>query len=553
MVIRRMNSMFKRHGRVMFGLITIVIIVSFLGFLTPGFTGMFSSMARGGSSLGTVFGRKVGFEELRVQSNRNLISFSLLYGGVPLSNNNLSEMASQNAFPAICRIEAAKRRGIKITDQQIADFIAKLPLFQNKDSKNFDLTLYRRYLDNMLTPNGLGALELDNSVRDFLVQQELNREISESVVVTPGEVLAFYNSLFEKLDVWVGRFNASDFAATVKVTDTELTKYFESTRKNYTIPAKFQITLTSFEYNSIPLTPEEISDPAVEKFYNENKALFAPPPAGDENKTPPVTPPLKEIKTKVKAELINKLKSGRAIRNAQVFARDVYDKVGEAPAKDQYKIFTEFAAQNKLSLVKTGWFDATAEAIDELKEPELIKQVTGVYEQVPVTNAVAGRKAAYVAFVTERKEARPAEFSEAQVKVRQDVKSIKSREAALSTARETVKRIAQSKERLKDVKLMTQPKFEKIDTFILSDPPYGQEGPMIAGMAENIKADNVSEARDTEDGAMVIFVEKRTMPGAAEFESKRQMTESFYRQKKVGAAQAAFNSWLESKCQLKGE
>jgi 16S rRNA G966 N2-methylase RsmD len=123
----------------------------------------------------------------------------------------------------------------------------------------------------------------------------------------------------------------------------------------------------------------------------------------------------------------------------------------------------------------------------------------------------------------------------------------------LSAARETVKRIAQSKERLKDVKSMTQPKFEKIDTFILSDPPYGQEGAMIAGMAENIKADNISEARDTEDGAMLVFVEKRTTPASAEFESKRQMTESFYRQKKVGAAQAAFNSWLDSKCQLKGE
>lgn len=537
----------------MFGLITIVIIVSFLGFLTPGFTGMFSSFSNGGSSLGTVFGRKVGFEELRTQSNRNLIAFSLLYGGVPLSNNNLSEMASQNAFPAICRIEAAKRRGIKITDQQIADFIAKLPLFQKKDSKNFDLTLYRNYIDNMLTPNGLGALELDNSVRDFLVQQELNREISESVVVTPGEVLAFYNSLFEKLDVWVGRFNAGDFAATVKVTDTELTKFFEASRKNYTIPAKFQITLISFDYNSIPLAPEEISDTAVEKFYNENKAIFTLPPTGDENKTPPVTPPLKDIKAKVRAELVNKLKSGRAIRNAQVFARDVYDKVGEASAKDQYKIFTAFATQNKLPLVKTGWFDATAEAIDELKEPELIKQVTGVYEQVPVTNAVTGRKAAYVAFVTERKESRPAEFSEAQAKVRQDVKKIKSREAALSAARETVKRIAQSKERFKDVKSMTQPKFEKIDTFILSDPPYGQEGAMIAGMAENIKADNISEARDTEDGAMLVFVEKRTTPASAEFESKRQMTESFYRQKKVGAAQSAFNSWLDSKCQLKGE
>jgi hypothetical protein len=553
MVIRRMNAMFKRHGRILFGLITIVVIVSFLGFLTPGFTGMFSQLGRGGRSLGTVFGRSVGFEELQKQSNRNLIMYSLMYGGISLSNSQLGEMASQAAFPAISQIEAAKRRGIKITDEQVADFIAKLPLFQNKETKKFDLTAYRKYVDNMLTPNALGALELDEAVRGFLTQQAINKEISDSVLVTPGEVKAFYNDLYEKIDVWAGRFNSKDFAAAVKVSDEEAAKYFEANRKGYTIPAKFQVALIVFDFNSAVIAPEEINDAAVEKFYNENKGLFAPPPTGEAGSPAPAAPPLKEIKAKVKTALTNKLKSGKALYRAQVFARDVYDRVGESALKEQYKIFADFAAQNKLNIVQTGWFSETDAAVDSFKEPELVKQAAGVYEQVPVTNAVAGQRAAYVAFVTKREASRPAELSEVKNSVIQDIKKIKSREAAVSAAREAVRSISLSKERLKDVKAMTSPKFEKIDTFVPSDPPYGDEGPMIAAVAENVTANNISEVRDTEYGALVVFVEKRTLPKAEEFEAKRKTAEEFYRQKKTGAAMAAFYTWLETKCQMSGE
>ena len=72
MVIRKMNSMFSRHGRVMFAVITLAVIVSFLVFLTPGFTSLFS---QGGSdmSFGSVFGRKISHDEFRNQAGRNMI------------------------------------------------------------------------------------------------------------------------------------------------------------------------------------------------------------------------------------------------------------------------------------------------------------------------------------------------------------------------------------------------------------------------------------------------------------------------------------------------
>ena len=36
MIIKKLNSVFHRHSRWLFGLFTIVIIVSFIGFMVPG-------------------------------------------------------------------------------------------------------------------------------------------------------------------------------------------------------------------------------------------------------------------------------------------------------------------------------------------------------------------------------------------------------------------------------------------------------------------------------------------------------------------------------------
>ena len=59
MIIKKLNTMFHKHSRWLFGAFTIVIIVSFMGFLTPGQFGldMFSDPAN--TRVGTAFGEPV--------------------------------------------------------------------------------------------------------------------------------------------------------------------------------------------------------------------------------------------------------------------------------------------------------------------------------------------------------------------------------------------------------------------------------------------------------------------------------------------------------------
>ena len=554
MVIRKMNSMFSRHGRTMFAIITLAVIVSFLGFLTPGFMSLFSPGEKD-MVLGTVFGRKITHQELRDQVGKNMIIMSLIYGGIPLNNPMLDERARQETFPAICRIEAAKRRGIKITDQQIADFIAKLPVFQNKDSKQFDLSVFKKYQDFVLKPAGFSPLDLDESIRSFLLQQELEREIEESVIVTPGEVKAYYNEFNEKFDVWVGRFKSEDYLAGLTISEKEMQNYFDVNHKKFVMPAKFQAAVVAFNYDNYAAdAAAQVTEAAVQKFYADNKALFAQPPAAGKEQQEPKILPYDKAKDKAKKMLDDKIRSDLALRTAQIFARDVYEKISDAEKADSSKIFNMFVDKYKLKPVQTGWFTAEDQAIGELKEPELVKQIARVYENVPVSNAVAGKKAAYVGFITNKQASRLKVFDEARREVLSEIKKLKALEKAGGTARNTALAISQAKpaERIKAVKANAAPKFEKLDSFIAADPPYGPDGERIAGVVESLAVNGISSPIPAEYGTFIVFVEKRTPPDSGEFEKQKQYIEAAYRQKKLTAARAAFNSWLQSKCTSQG-
>ena len=167
---------------------------------------------------------------------------------------------------------------------------------------------------------------------------------------------------------------------------------------------------------------------------------------------------------------------------------------------------------------------------------------------------VAGKKAAYVAFLTSKQASRQKEFDEARREVLSEIKKMKAFNLAGEAARNTALKLSQAKatERIKSVKSVSAPKFEKLDSFIAMEPPYGPEGARIARIVEDLPVNGVSTPIPAEYGAFIICVEKRTLPDGAEFEKQKKYIEYVYHQKKAGAARAAFNSWLMSKCQSQG-
>jgi hypothetical protein len=546
MVIRRMNNVFTRHGRWLFGLITLAIIVSFVGFLSPGFSGILDSVYQK-DTVGTVFGNKVTFNDVRAQANRNLIAYSLIFG-TGLNNSGVSDLASKNAFPAICRLAAAERRGIVVSDKQVVDYISTLPIFKDQKTGKFNLEQYRKYINDTLRPNGFSAADLDQSVREFLIQRQLDEELRDGTVVTSGEVEQFFNQFSEKIQVRVARFNAKDYINKVKLTDAANQAYFETNHELYIIPANFQALLIAFPYNAPEVTKEAtagITEEAMKQYYEENKNQFMVFKAGQE----PKTIPFAKAQNDVRKKLLNKLCRDLAFRKAQLFAQEVYDKVGEAAGK-KLDIFKQTAAKYNLNPVLTPWFTERDDKVGAVESKALVEQLATVYDAVPVSNAVAANQAAYVGFIVKKIVARPAKYQEVKAQVLAKVKEIEAMKAARQAAREIVAKLSKMNkaQRMKVALSLKSPKFDKMDQFMAANPPYGNDGRLIASISEDLLPGDISPATDTASGALVVLVEKKILPSKADFKKSEQQVNMFYHQRKFGAASAAFASWLDSKC-----
>ena len=74
MIIKKLNTVFHKHSKVLFGAFTLIIIVSFLGFLTPGQFGC-GDMQFGAPAVGEAYGKKVTIDDLR-DTQRQLSIFS---------------------------------------------------------------------------------------------------------------------------------------------------------------------------------------------------------------------------------------------------------------------------------------------------------------------------------------------------------------------------------------------------------------------------------------------------------------------------------------------
>jgi len=235
MVISGMNRFFERHGRIAFGLIAVVISVSFVLYMSGV---SFASLFRGrtNSRIGSVFGKNISRDDyLRQIENLSLI-VCLENPMVSIKNINKDRLAP-SALQRLIQLRLAEQRGIDVSEKEIADYLIKSPAFQ-KDSK-FDLATFKDYVKTKLEANRYSKEDLDIAVRDNLIITRLHQQVTDTVISTPEEIRSIFNSFFEKYKVKVLRLESKDFEKELKITDDDLKNYFSQYQDKYKIPRAF--------------------------------------------------------------------------------------------------------------------------------------------------------------------------------------------------------------------------------------------------------------------------------------------------------------------------
>ncbi len=540
MVIRKMNKIFARHGRVIFGLVTIVIIIAFMDFFTPGGFGTVFSGLGNKSTYGEIFGETVSRNKLAAKADRDLIINDLIYN-VGLNGSP----AEARAFSNLCLLAAAKRRGITASDTEIYDFISERAKFLTLKTKKFDKKLLSDYIDGELKSNGFSAVDLDLAVREYLINNKLLDELQNSVVVTPDEVKEFYRLLNEKYYASYALFDKAQYIKTIKVSNEEAEIFF----KGYTpeledyIPGKSKALLVEFKYNAPEiqeLAAKKISPELIKDFYEKNLKLFT---------VKDKVVPFAKAQSEAKKILIERYTKKIASEKAAQFAEAAYDAVGETVEKKQRNAFEAVLDKFKYKAIETDWFGDDARKIGAINEPALVKEISTLRE-VPVGNHVIGENAAYVAFVVVRVKPREALFGEIKDKIIIKLKEQKALNMARSQAREMVAELQKmdGAKRLKAISVSKTPEFKLLPPFSLMAAPRIQYGNEIAGMVKELSNKEIAPVWKTSDGALVVVLRKRVLPAMKDFDKSREMLVNIYKRQKISVAQDAFFAWLQTKC-----
>ncbi|PYL69753.1 MAG: hypothetical protein DMF22_10770, partial [Verrucomicrobia bacterium] len=149
----------------------------------------------------------------------------------------------------ILRHEAA-RLGIRPSPSEIANRVRDLPAFRGDGG--FDFKKFSDFVQNGLSPNGLGEEHIEQLVRDELSLKQIKQLLAAGVSVSEGEIKANYERAYDTLSVTLIRLRPADFDKEIKITDDDVQKYYETHKAELKSEEKRKV-----EFVSLALSDEQ--------------------------------------------------------------------------------------------------------------------------------------------------------------------------------------------------------------------------------------------------------------------------------------------------------
>ncbi len=166
--------------------------------------------------------------------------------------------------------QEAKRRRIKVTDQEVFDQISSIPALQREGK--FDEALYL----SVLSYQGLSPERFEAQMRDDLMVKKLVSQVTEGVEVSEEELREEYIKRNEEVRVKYLLFKKEDFKKDLKVEEKELKDYLEENREELKVPEEVNVQYVLID----PKEKEsqvEINDDEIANYYQENIEEFKHP------------------------------------------------------------------------------------------------------------------------------------------------------------------------------------------------------------------------------------------------------------------------------------
>jgi peptidyl-prolyl cis-trans isomerase D len=214
--------------RIMLGVILGILCIGMLLYLVPQDTG---TQLTGTDVVAQVGDQKITIAD--VQQQLDLISRN---GQIPAGIRALyTQQVLDNLIFQKSLVLEADRLGLRVTDEEHADFLKKLvpTAFQGDTFIGMD-----RYAAEVQARFQMSVPEFENAIKDELLQQKFQQLVTDGITATDAEVHAEFQRQNEKVKLDYAVIRPDDLQAKIEVSDADLAAYFEKNKSAYVVPER---------------------------------------------------------------------------------------------------------------------------------------------------------------------------------------------------------------------------------------------------------------------------------------------------------------------------
>ena len=161
-----------------------------------------------------------------------------------------SQMYVEFTWNHIVLMREAEQLGIRPSTSEITAFVKTLPRF--KGDAGFDPAKYDEFTKTTLPSFGFNEAQIEEVVSDLISLNRVKDLLGAGVQAPESEGKENYERAYGKMDVAVVRLKEEDFQKDVKITDDDITKYYESHKEQLKSEEKRKVEFVAFT-----LTDEE--------------------------------------------------------------------------------------------------------------------------------------------------------------------------------------------------------------------------------------------------------------------------------------------------------
>jgi peptidyl-prolyl cis-trans isomerase D len=504
---------FQHHFRIVFGLVLLATIISFI----IAFSG--SNVGRGTGQRAALTREFFGYnlssqdDQARLFGDANL-SATLQTGYSSLDNADLQNYALQRAAALTL---ADQFHLPATTNQEITDFIKGLRAFAGEDGQ-FDAKRYETFRDSLKTNPRLTEAVVRRVLADDVRAEKVKQVISGPGYVLPADVKA---QIVRADALWTLGVATADYASynpSIPTSDLALAKFFEENSFRYTVPPRVSVSAAFVPY-VVHLLSVKVTEAEIRDYYSANPGRWPNPEAKPGVKADPAAD-----YAVVHAAVEKALKLDRAKRVATKVASDLSFALYEGKIAPGSPAFDALLAAQHLTLTPLAPFTREDGPAEFGGSPEIAAEAFKLGTNRSYSDALAAPNGAVVLFWKETLAPRQPSLTEVRAKVAADYAENEKRKRFVETGRVLRSQI--------ETRLKAGDTFEaavaaagsatstKLTAKIL--PPFSLRTPpkeadsSVLGTLDRLDKGQVSDMSIVKDQGVLVYAVDRKLPDLSE-------------------------------------